>query len=350
MSDEEVQGWSTEYKYNSKSLPSIEVKLSPPENPLPQVSAEIKILESARLKLEEGIMQKIEDEYNKSLANSKIRIDDTIKKMLSIFSDPKMLGFIVSSSVKTLKKDNLRKMPEPSEENNLKKLQKKNSEKSGPLPPPELRNHTSFLQQNYINKTIPSVKIYLSETNEPSAEIKEKIVEMEQYRTDEEVAMFETAISEFGILTEITILELEKQIQLQLNPFLVDKNIVHKALEKELKEMGKRDETEKVKEKYQKQSSFIEDTTDENVGNILNVKISQTDYGYPTIDELVMQMQKRRDISEQLERQKILELQMKLLKAQSEMIKDALHFSISKVIAQYSPIVETMKLESLKMI
>lgn len=73
-------------------------------------------------------------------------------------------------------------------------------------------------------------------------------------------------------------------------------------------------------------------------------------FSYPTIDELVMQMQKRRDISEQLERQKILELQMKLLKAQSEMIKDALQFSISKVIAQYSPIVETMKLESLKMI
>lgn len=73
-------------------------------------------------------------------------------------------------------------------------------------------------------------------------------------------------------------------------------------------------------------------------------------FSYPTIDELVMQMQKRRDISEQLERQKILELQMKLLKAQSEMIKDALHFSISRIIAQYSPIVETMKLESLKMI
>lgn len=109
-------------------------------------------------------MQKLEDEYNKSLANSKIRIDDTIKKMLSIFSDPKMLGFIVSSSVKTLKKDRLRKVSEPSEENNLKKLQKRNSEKSGPLPPPELRNHTSFLQQNYINKTIPSVKIYVSES------------------------------------------------------------------------------------------------------------------------------------------------------------------------------------------
>ncbi|SBT71988.1 hypothetical protein PMLGA01_130010000 [Plasmodium malariae] len=32
LSDEENTGWSTDYEYNSKSLPSIEVKLSPPEN------------------------------------------------------------------------------------------------------------------------------------------------------------------------------------------------------------------------------------------------------------------------------------------------------------------------------
>ncbi|SBT78658.1 41K blood stage antigen precursor 41-3, putative [Plasmodium ovale] len=349
LSDEESKGWSTDYEYNSKSLPSIEVKLSPPENPLPQVSAEIKILESSRLKLEEGMMQKLEDEYNKSLASSKIKIQDAVEKSLSIFNDPNVLTSVISNSVKTLKKDNLRRVEEPAEgRDSFKKIPKMNYSKSGPLPPPELRNHTSFLQQNYVNKTIPSVKISLSEISEPSADIKDKIEEIEQYRTDEE--MFETAISELGILTDITILELEKQIQLQLNPFLVNKKVVHRALEKELKELGKREEKEQARENVQRQTSFLEEGEDEDTGNILNVKISQTDYGYPTIDELVMQMQKRRDISEKLERQKILDLQMKLLKAQSEMIRDALHFSLSKVIAQYSPIVETMKLESMHLI
>ncbi|SBT44345.1 blood-stage antigen 41-3, putative [Plasmodium ovale wallikeri] len=272
------------------------------------------------------MMQKLEDEYNKSLASSKIKIQDAVEKSLSIFNDPNVLTSVISNSVKTLKKDNLRRVEEPAEgRDSFKKIPKMNYSKSGPLPPPELRNHTSFLQQNYVNKTIPSVKISLSEISEPSADIKDKIEEIEQYRTDEE--MFETAISELGILTDITILELEKQIQLQLNPFLVNK-----------------------KENVQRQTSFLEEGEDEDTGNILNVKISQTDYGYPTIDELVMQMQKRRDISEKLERQKILDLQMKLLKAQSEMIRDALHFSLSKVIAQYSPIVETMKLESMHLI
>eukprot|EP00366_Plasmodium_knowlesi_P003085 XP_002260582.1 blood-stage antigen 41-3, putative [Plasmodium knowlesi strain H] len=328
---EENMGWPIDYEFNSKTLPSIEVKLSPPEN---------------------GMMQKLEDEYNKSLSSSKIKIQDTVEKSLSIFNDPNMLGSVISNSVKTLRRENLRKIPEniPAK-NNLKKLQKVNQATSGPLPPPELRKHTSFLEQNYVNRTLPSVKISLSELTEPSVEIKEKMEEMEQYRTDEEVAMFEMALSEFSILTDITILELEKQIQLQLNPFLVDKKVVHRALTKELKELGQREEKQMIKvENFQRQTSFIEEGENEDTGNILNVKISQTDYGYPTIDELVMHMQKRRDISEKLERQKILDLQMKLLKAQSEMIKDALHFALSKVIAQYSPVVETMKLESLRML
>lgn len=351
LCEDENMGWPIDYEFNSKTLPSIEVKLSPPENPLPQVAAEIKLLESARLKLEEGMMQKLEDEYNKSLSSSKIKIQDTVEKLLSIFNDPNMIGSVISNSIQTLRRENVKKHSENVQtKNNLKKFQKVNQATSGPLPPPELRKHTSFLEQNYVNRTLPSVKISLSELTEPSVEIKEKIEEMEQYGTDEEVAMFEMAISEFSILTDITMLELEKQIQLQLNPFFVDKKVVHRALTKELKELGQREEKQKIKENFQRQSSFLEEGENEDTGNILNVKISQTDYGYPTIDELVMQMQKRRDISEKLERQKILDLQMKLLKAQSEMIKDALHFSLSKVIAQYSPIVETMKLEAMRML
>ncbi|KOB61912.1 hypothetical protein PFHG_03661 [Plasmodium falciparum HB3] len=292
------------------------------------------------------MMQKLEDEYNKSLSMAKLKIKDTVENSLSIFNDPNILSSVISNSVKILKKKkNLRKIKETTdEEKTSDNVSQMYERKGGPLPPPELRKHTLFLEQNYLNKTIPSVKISLTEISEPSVLIKEKIEEIEQYRTDEE--MFETAISELDILTDITMLELEKQMQLQLNPFLVDKQIVHRSLEKELKEMGKAEQRENVN--FSNTVIVLEQEENENTGNILNVKISQTDYSYPTIDELVMQMQKKRDITEKLERQKILELQMKLLKAQSEMIKDALHFSISKVIAQYSPIVETLKLQTLK--
>lgn len=348
--EEQRMGWTTDFEYSAKSLPSIEVKLSPPENPLPQVSAEIKKLESARLKLEENLMEKLEDEYNKALSSSKLRIKETVEKTLSIFDNPNMLRSIISNSVKPFKRDNMRKVNEFSQEESSDNVERSFDESSGPLPPPEVRNHSSFIEQNYLKGSTPSVRITLSEITEPDVVIKDKIEEIEQYRSDEEVMMFESAISEMNSLREITVLELEKQIQLQLNPFLVDKMIVHRTLENELKELQKREETNHMKENAHTQSSFLEtNPSDEDTGNILNVKISQTDSNYPTVDELVMNMQKRRDLTERLERQKILHLQMKLLKAQSEMIKDALHFSVSKIIAQYSPIVETMKMEALKM-
>lgn len=350
LAEEQRMGWTTDFEYNAKSLPSIEVKLSPPENPLPQVSAEIKKLEASRLKLEESLMEKLEDEYNKALTSSKLRIKETVEKTLSIFDNPNMLRSIISESVKPLKRDHIRRVKEVSQEESSENLERSFDESSGPLPPPEVRDHTSFIEQNYLKGATPSVRITLSELTEPDVAIKDKIEEIEQYRSDEEVMMFESAISEMNSLREITILELEKQIQLQLNPFLVNKMIVHRTLENELKELEKREETNHMRENAQKQSSFLEqNSSDEDTGNILNVKISQTDSNYPTVDELVMNMQKRRDLTERLERQKILDLQMKLLKVQSEMIKDALHFSISKIIAQYSPIVETMKIEAMRM-
>lgn len=355
LADEQNMGWPIDFEYNSKSLPSIEVKLSPPENPLPQVSAEIKMLESSRLKLEESLMEKLEDEFNKVLTTSNLKIKETVEKSLSIFNDPNVLGSVISHSVNALKRDNLRKVKNTFGDK-LKKAEKTedliDEDKNGPIPPPPLREHSSFLEQNNSENNFPSVKISLSEITEPDIAIKDKIEEIEQYRTDEEVMMFDIAISEMNSLREITILELEKQIQLQLNPFLVDKKVARNTLAKELNELHKNEEMNNMKDEAAKESMFIEketEITDEDTGNILNVKISQADSNYPTVDELVMEMQKRRDLTEQLERQKILELQMKLLKVLSEMIKDNLHFSISKIIAQYSPIVETLKKEALKL-
>ncbi|PHJ24892.1 blood stage antigen 41-3 precursor [Cystoisospora suis] len=76
----------------------------------------------------------------------------------------------------------------------------------------------------------------------------------------------------------------------------------------------------------------------------LNVKVAQSDKPYPTVDELVSDMEKKRNATERLERMKILELQLKLLKAQDEMIKDALHTSVARVLAQYAPAGERVTL------
>lgn len=57
--------WPIAFKKNSKSMPSIELRLAAPEDPLPQVSASVQLLERERMKVEEGLMSKLEDVFNK---------------------------------------------------------------------------------------------------------------------------------------------------------------------------------------------------------------------------------------------------------------------------------------------
>ncbi len=51
-------------------------------------------------------------------------------------------------------------------------------------------------------------------------------------------------------------------------------------------------------------------------------------------------MEAKRDLSEKFERLKILEFYMNLQKALDEMIKDALHVGLQKVMVKYGPAIE----------
>ena len=62
----------------------------------------------------------------------------------------------------------------------------------------------------------------------------------------------------------------------------------------------------------------------ESLATPMNVRVGTSEVAYPTIGSLVQDMESRRDSAERLERAKILELTLKLLEAENEMIKDAL--------------------------
>jgi hypothetical protein len=72
----------------------------------------------------------------------------------------------------------------------------------------------------------------------------------------------------------------------------------------------------------------------------VNVKVGSSEVPYPTVYRLIYEMETRRDLAEKWERLKILEFEMNLQKAEDEMIKDALHQGIQKVIAKFGPAIE----------
>ena len=63
-----------------------------------------------------------------------------------------------------------------------------------------------------------------------------------------------------------------------------------------------------------------------------NVLVRAPEFVYPTVATLVQEMEARRDTSESLAVARIMQLELKLLRAENDMIKDALHASVGRIL------------------
>eukprot|EP00375_Theileria_parva_P003290 XP_765971.1 blood-stage antigen [Theileria parva strain Muguga] len=288
--------WETDFVKDSKSMPSIEIKLAPPENPLPQVEEEIKLLESNRIELEEGMMSRLEQEYNNALMNSKEKIKTVINDSLSVFDNKELIAELLSKYAH----------------------QDHKSKNVGGV---------SFLQTD--EAYVPS-SVRMSEVEPPDPSIKEKMVSPPILVID-----FRTKLSKREMMRKSK--KLQKVLQLQLNPYLIETEKLKTAFQ----HFDQGNVYNVNHGNYANPVSFLQ-TQASDLSEIrqLNVKIGQSDTPYPTVEDYVMNMEKKRDVSEKLARNKILNMYLNLMKAQHEMIADELHQAVSRVISQYSGIVE----------
>lgn len=499
-------GWLIPFVKNSKTMPSVKVMLEPPEDPLPQVSTTIQLLEKQRIRMEEASMAKLEDVYNKMLDESQRLIQETVTRAMAVFEDPSFLETAARASLQPLsqganptKKNEMfsklgakfREVPayipkynassiisvtepqthvsssvqsneqqKPSENEALSSGQvlakeaavDKSTVTTGPANEPssmdvvandtilvsqvfaehipdgplpiftflqlqsgaKIRSHSSGRLQslessrnakafpgkdvvtNVIkklqNSAAPSVNIEVVDIFEPDSAIEQKIKEIEQKRNDEEAKMFQLAAEELSMLTQLMAQELEKNIQIQMNVFLVDAKAVEKTvgstlnkivpgttgkfrqvflhnsqdtssenkffercvrLKRRFPKLKLNCESRRTKNrKSSSTTSFLQlyaglDMKESAMPQLnaeqLNVKIAASDKVYPTVDQLVDDMQKRRDATERLIREHIFGLQIKLMQAEFEMIKDTLHTAVARVLALYGSMVDGIK-------
>merc|ERR1719263_762710 len=222
-----------------------------------------------RERSEEEKISQLEFAFNAALENAKRQIGEAIGAALRVFDDPRVW---------------------------------KNVAKAG-----------SFLrfQQRPNSNEEPSVRVKALASAPPDPAIKSKIDQLEEQRGAAEALMLDVAIAEMGELTKIAVAELEKQLQLQLEPWLTGSgSMLH----------SKAHQVPGSPEGFPKQ---------------LNVRVGASDVPYPTIASLVQDMEARRDTAENLLRQRILELELKLLKAENILIKDALNAAVGTIMAQH---------------
>jgi len=268
-----AQTWPIPYEASPDTLPNIEVHLAPPVHPLPQVAAEIQVLDKMRERAEEEKMAQLEFAFNAALENAKRQVGEAVGVALRVFDDPRVW---------------------------------KNVAKTG-----------SFLrvQQRPNSAEESSVRVKALSAAPPDPAIKMKMDQLEEQRSAAEALMLDVAIAEMGELTKIVVAELEKNLQLQLEPWLVGSGSLLRLRAQQIP------------------------GSPEGLPKQLNVRVGASDVPYPTIASLVQDMESRRDTAENLVRQRILELELKLLKAENVMIKDALNAAVGRVLAQYGAVV-----------
>lgn len=164
-----------------------------------------------------------------------------------------------------------------------------------------------------------TVRVIAHAESPPDASVKEGINAIESKRLDAENAVFEQAQGEMNGLTELMLHELEAEIQSRVNTF-----------------MGRTQALTHVNTKKTSSNlaAFVE-THQQQLPKQANVRVVASDVPYPTVAGLVQDMETRRDIAENLERAKIVELELQLLKVENDMAKEALDRAVERIIAQY---------------
>jgi hypothetical protein len=264
-----------------ETLPIIDVRLSPPANPLPEVSAEIQALEKARDALEQEKMAKLEAAYNAALEGAKIQISDAVGSAMFLFQD--------------------------------------DVAESRSAPP------ASFLASRGGGARVEAagganVKVKVLTVPPPDASIKSKLDAMEAKRTGLEAQVLDQAVQEMAALTEVVVRELKESLQLQMSAFSATEGLAKKSAGTSFLETKVHDEPGMP--------------APEGLPAQLNVRVGASEVPYPTIAGLAQDMETRRDTAENLEKQKILDLERKLLEAENEYIKGALQGAVGSLLVR----------------
>jgi len=257
-----------------ENLPIVSVKLAPPTNPLPQVSAEVGILENLREHLEAQALVDLDSAFDVALADAKTQIYTLVEGTLHIFEK--------SASLKA----------------------------GRPL---------SFLQKHEETEISTgsdefAIKISMLPVAGPSPESKQQMDNIEGKRAVHEKDVFMQAREELAGLTDIVLNELGAAISTNVAGFSKlsgNTNLASRS----------------------KSVSFLETAAGAGLPSKAVVRVAPSDEAFPKVSDLVQDMENRRDSAESLVRTRILEVELKLLQAENEIIQDALNSAIQRILA-----------------
>ena len=251
-------------------VPVVSVRLGPPANALPQVAAEVALLEGARTNLETSQLQDLDLAFASAMKHT----SSTVEK-------------VVNSALGSLKK---------------RRAQTSEPRRRGDKLAMSFLGVDGARVGNAIGAAATqSLAIEVLPLHEPDVAIHSKLDLIEQKRSADEASLFQQAIREFAALEAIFASEVSTQLNAQ-----ADGLTTHNAVG--FLQLAKSDD----------RSGSVD------LSPNFNVRLSASKEPFPTVEGLALAMEDRRDASEEVVKHRVLELEWKFFEAANDLLHEAL--------------------------
>lgn len=246
-------------------LPIVNVRLGPPANALPQVAAEISVLEGARKDMETIHLQELDLAFENALKHASITVPEVVNSAL---------GHVNGHS----------------------------TQRAMSL----LEFHSGRKEHVDLDSAVQSFAIEVLPPHEPDVAIKSKLDQIEQTRSTDEEHIFQQAVREFAALEIIFKNEVLAQLSAQASGLELHKSASFLQTSKGMRRSGSFD-----------------------LPSNLNVRLGASAQPFPTIEGLALAMGDRRDASEGVVRNRVLDLESQFFKAANDLLREALRAGLS---------------------
>lgn len=269
--------WPSVQLGDAERWPNIELSLAPPVRPWPQVATTIGNLESSREKTEDISMGGLQREFNKAGVEARQRVGETFGKMMKLFDDPSVLRALSFARRVEINSTLFRQLP-----------------------------------QETLGAQVLSARVNVLPVSPPDPSLKGKIDMIEHRRSEIEKNMFQAAFGEVRSLIDFVVNELEAELHSHLDTLAISQTLRHRS-----------------------GAGFLEDATRE-LPTQTHIRIAPADMAYPTVESMVQAMENRRDTTEHLVQQRILEKELDFLRLCNHAMEDGLKSAVDRLLAQYN--------------
>jgi hypothetical protein len=282
------------FKYED-TQPSVEIRLSPPRHPLPEVSADIEVLDRTRRLSEELQTTKLLKAYDEELVRSRKLITALIKDAFQVFDDPAV------------------------------------------IPPPQ-----SLFQIPTYRQRPGRIWVNVEGSTPVDGTVIKSIESLEKKNNREEAIMFKAAIGDMHEVTRFTLQQLHESLDSVMRAVIVPNTASRYSSFIALNAGEQRCQELKGILGDHLRCDF--DRPKPNVTSRHEISLFADEHLYPTVESLVRDMLTRREVDENLFRARTIALMARLAQEQSKITAELLYAAVGAIRVQYSQVIRGMNM------